>query len=63
MDTFECKTERSVMDSWTMNNIVKCVAEDADKVKLVDLWTTAKRLEGELKTLKRLVDALPTRDY
>jgi hypothetical protein len=57
----ECESDRKVMDSWSMNNVLKNnEISEADTVKLVDLWTTAKRVESELVTLKRLIDALPT---
>lgn len=58
MNKTEVSGEVRIPDSWTMNNILGRVEDDADKVKLVDLWTEANRMKKELRTLNKLIEAL-----
>jgi hypothetical protein len=60
----ETRVETSVsserlIGSYAMNDIIKRVESDEDKVALVDLWTVAHAFKRELNTLRRLIDALP----
>jgi hypothetical protein len=49
----------NVIGAYAMNDIIRRVDTDEDKVALVDLWTAAVAMRRELQTLRHLVAALP----